>query len=371
MGRTIALVGGGTMGPIVPLLALQRKLAERHPKDGFVWIGTPGGPEKEVVKSLGIPFIALPVAKLPRYISWRWLTWPWDLHKANREAQKIIEQYRPDAVISAGGFTQVPVIRAASKRSIPCLIHQLDFVPLLSNKLVAKYCRLVTTSFVYHHKKLTVPVFRYSMHKYPVEEVPIATPNRYVGRRPVEKDAAAAIFGLDATKPIVLFVGGGTGSRALNTAVENNLEKWLAKTQVIQVTGKGRGLGAQERPGYAKREFLDEQGMFNAYIAADVVVSRAGMGAITDLATLIKAGILVPINHSPQEQNARRLPIPSIIEVPETPQLFAELYRKVSFLLKHPEERQRMGYELHRFMRTDDGTEWANLVERYLPEEDE
>lgn len=357
------------MGPVVPLLALQKKLAQRHPEDKFVWVGTPNGPEKIPIQAQGIPFIALPVAKLPRYFTWKLLTVFWEYQRAKKAAQKFLDDWKPSMIIGTGGYTQVPVIREASKRNIPCAIHQLDYVPLLSNRLVARYCRLITTTFIYHQRKLTVPIFRYSLQM-PVEEMPIATPNRYVGQRIPDKISAMQHFGFDSLRPLILFVGGGTGSRALNAAVETHLDKWLAKAQVLQITGKGRSLGALERPGYVKQDFLNEDDFLRALMAADVVVSRAGMGSITDLATLYRPSILVPINHSPQEQNARRLPR-AVIEVRGTARLFKDLFRQVSYLLNHPQEKLRLGYELHRAIRTDDGTEWANLIERFLPEEEE
>lgn len=369
MARIIALVGGGTMGPVVPLLALQKKLAQSHPEDKFVWVGTPDGPERGPVQAQNIPFVALPVAKLPRYLTWRLFTVLWEYNRAKKAAKIFLDDWKPDMIIGTGGFTQVPVIRMASKRGIPCAIHQLDFVPLLSNRLVAKYCRLITTTFIYHQRKLTVPIFRNSL-QIPVEEMPIATPNRYVGQRIPEKIVAMEHFGFNSSHPLILFVGGGTGSRALNKVVEMHLDKWLTKAQVLQITGKGRSLGAQEKPGYVKREFLNEDDFLRALMAADVVVSRAGMGSITDLATLYRPSILVPINHSPQEQNARRLPL-AVIEVRETSHLFEDLFHQVSHLLNHPQEKLKLGYELHRAIRTDDGSEWANLIERFLPKDDE
>lgn len=369
MALVIALVGGGTMGPIVPLLALQKKLAARHPHAKFVWVGTPDGPERQPVEALGLPFIALPVAKFPRYFSRRLFTWPWDYYQAKKAAQNFLDEWKPDAVIGAGGFTQVPLIRVASRRGIPCAIHQLDFEPLLSNKLVAKHCALITTTFVYHQRKMQVPSFKYS-NKDPVQETPIATPNRYADKRLPERTKAVENFGLDGNRPIILFTGGGTGSRNLNAVVEINLDKWLARVQIIQTTGKGRDLGIPERPGYVKRGFMDAEEMLLAYVAADVVVSRAGMGAITDLATLYKASILVPMKNSPQEKNVSHLGL-AVIGVNESPTLFNDLYRNVVRLLNHHDERVKLGHEIHNKIRTDDGTMWADLLDRLLPDDEE
>jgi UDP-N-acetylglucosamine--N-acetylmuramyl-(pentapeptide) pyrophosphoryl-undecaprenol N-acetylglucosamine transferase len=368
MALVIALAGGGTMGPTAPIIALQKKLAEIHPKAKFVWVGTPDGPEKQPVSELGIPFVSLPVAKFPRYLSRRLFTWPWDYYKARKAAIGFLEEWRPNIVIGAGGFTQVPLIRVASKRGIPCVIHQLDFEPLLSNRLVAKYCALITTTFVYHRRKLIVPIFKFSFGT-PVPEKNIATPNRFATHRTLEKTKAAEFFGLDGSRPIVMFVGGGTGALALNQAVEKHLDKWLGKTQVLHITGK-RGLDAEERPGYAKREFLNEQELFNAYMASDLVVTRGGMGSITDLATLGKPCVFVPITNHSQEKNVMHLGM-SISVIKESPKLFNELYHEVQRLLDHPQERMKLGYALSRTIRTDDGTEWASLIEKLLPEENE
>ncbi|HPN15051.1 MAG TPA: glycosyltransferase [bacterium] len=368
MPRVIALVGGGTMGPVVPLLALQKKLSALHPADKFVWVGTPDGPEKRIIENSDLAFVSLRAAKLPRYLTWKLLTWPFDYYKAKQQAGIFLDDWHPHIIIGAGGFTQVPVMRLAAERGIPCVIHQLDYDPLLSNKLVAKYCRLITTTFVYHKKLLTVPLDKYRNRQ--ADEKRIATPNRFVGLRWPEKIMAAAHFGLDARRPVVLFTGGGTGSLALNQVVENNLDKWLSKIQIIHLTGKGRGLAELERPGYVKREFLDEQDLLNAYAAADVVVSRAGMGAITDLATLSKTSILVPIKNSSQERNAQHLPL-GAVEVKEGPGLFDDIYKQVCHLLKHPDESRRLADELHRSVKTDDGTEWAELIQKFLPEDED
>ncbi|MFA6503341.1 MAG: glycosyltransferase [Patescibacteria group bacterium] len=367
MARVIALVGGGTMGPVVPLLALYKKLAERQPADSFVWVGTPDGPERKAIEELNIPFVPITVAKMPRYFSVKMLTWPFDYLDAAKDAKEFLDKWKPDVVIGAGGFSQVPVIRAAAKRGIVCAVHQLDFEPLLSNRLVARFCKLVTTSFVYHRKHLLVPIFRYSLQNRLTEEVTIATPNRFVGAIVPEKSKAAQYFGLDGSLPTVLFVGGGTGSRLLNEVVENNLDKWLAKVQILQITGKGRGFDAKERPGYAKREFIKQDEMLRAYAAADIVVSRGGMGAIADFAALLKPSIIVPIKNSAQEKNVRHMEL-SVVGVEESANLFEDLYHQICHLFAHPDERLRLAEEIHRALRTDDGTEWADHIEKLLPE---
>jgi len=346
------------MGPTAPLLALYKVLKKRHPQDRFVWAGTGEGPEKGPVSALGIPFATIPTAKFARHFSATWFKFPFSYWSARQAAKAFVDEWKPEIVIGTGGFTQVPVMNAAWRKGIPCVIHQLDFSPTLSNLLVARFCKLITTTFVYHYRKFNVRV----------EEMHIATPNRFAGVEVPERPRAAQYFGLSTDRPIVFVVGGGTGARTLNEALEKDLDRWLTKIQVIHSTGKGRGGHAASRPGYARFEFLNEEQMLYAYAAADVVVSRAGMGSITDLSALNKAAVLVPIPKSHQEKNVRHIPR-GAVEVRQGPGFADDLYRAVVKLLIHREDRVRLASELRRDIKTDNGSEWASLIERLLPED--
>lgn len=358
MARKIALVGGGTMGPTAPLLALHAFWSGQHPRDKFIWIGTNEGPERKPVEARGIPFYTLPSAKIPRYPSIKLFTWPFDYLKARKAARKLLDEHKPDIIIGAGGYTQVPLIRSAARRDTPCIVHQLDFQPGWSNLAVQKHCQVITTSFIYHNKK-----FRNCK-----DEKQIATPNRFADSNPPEPVDAKVHFGFNSQTPVLLVIGGGTGSRALNSVVEQNIGKWLEKVQVLHITGRGRSGNTAEQIGYKRFEFLDRDELLHAYTAADIVISRAGMGGITDLATLSKPTILVPIKGTHQEKNSRHLPI-ATIEVKESDSLFQDLCKNVLRLLKDPQQLQKLGYELHRAVPTDNGAKWASIIERYLPEE--
>lgn len=358
MARTIALVGGGTMGPTAPLFALYDALKKRHPNDRFVWAGTKEGPEYTPIVAHGIPFVVIPSAKFPRYLTIAWLKLPFAYWQAMKASKAFLDEWKPDIVIGTGGFTQVPIMRAAGRRGIPCAIHQLDFVPSLSNKLVSRFCRLITTTFVYHYHKF----------KGKTEDVRIATPNRFADIEAPERARAARYFDLSPDKPIVFFVGGGTGARTLNLTLEKDLDRWLKKIQIIHATGKGRGGPSEPREGYTRYEFMDEEQMLFAYAAADVVVSRAGMGSITDLSALEKAAVLVPIPNSHQEKNARHIPRGAVV-VEQGPDFSEMLYHAVLKLLVHKEDRARLAQELRHEIRTDDGSEWASMIERLLPED--
>lgn len=342
---TILFCGGGTMGPVTPLIAVLRRMREMRPDLRFAWAGTPDGPERAVVEAEGVPFYPIPVAKLARYPNVRWITWPLDYLKASREARRVVSAVRPSLVVSAGGFTSVPVIARAARRGTRCAIHQLDVEPGLSNKAVARRCASVTTSFPYGNAPFPG-----------VKTERVATPCRFAGVRVPTKIEAAKALGLDPDHPAILIVGGGTGAAAINEAVWSVLDDNLDLAHIIHLTGKGKSKRMHERQGYVMKDFLDEREMLNAYAAADVVVSRAGMGGLSDLACLKKAAIIVPIPGSHQERNAERMPYPI---VPQGESFGERLLKETKRLLADADLRASLGERAHAALPTDDGTELA------------
>ena len=356
MNSKILFCGGGTLGPVTPLLAVLRRMREMRPTLKFSWIGTPQGPEAPLVQAEGAAFHALPVAKLARYPSVNWLAFPFAYLTALREARKILEHEHPSAIFSAGGYTQVPVMRVAAKNKIPCAVHQLDYTPLLSNKAVAKQCRLVTVSFGY-------PVSPFGAH---VKTVRVATPCRFAGIPTPERAAAATILGFNPDKPVVFITGGGTGAVALNQAVWEILDELLGQTQVLHLTGQGKMSGAPRREGYKAFEFFNETQMLNAYSAAVLVVSRGGFGSLSELAALSKPSIIVPLPDSPQNQNVRILG-KGIVTVEQSGHFATKLKNSILELLRDRQKRENLGHALHELLPTDNGSElagrWLELLD--------
>lgn len=346
----ILFCGGGTLGPVTPLLAVLRKMRQARPDLEFTWVGTEYGPEAALVEAEGVGFHALPRAALPRYPSARWLTFPFDYLKAARLADEIVRHENPSLVVSAGGFMQVPVMRAAAKRGIPCAIHQLDRVPLLSNKAVAGKCGIVTTSFGYPNSQFAG-----------VKTRQVATPCRFAGIDVPSKDDAAKRLDLDPGRPILFVFGGGTGALAINQALSSTLDELLKIAQIIHLTGKGKDVGhALAHPDYHVYEFFDETKMLDAYAAADLVVSRGGFGALSEMAALKKAAIVIPIPQSPWVENVEALG-DAVRLVRQTDALPRELLSNVSDLMDDAIGRQSLGERLDRALPTDDGSELAGL----------
>lgn len=353
---TILGVGGGSLGPVTPLLATWQALKRLHPEAKLVWIGTPNGPEGPLLTSLKIPFSPLPVAKLPRYPSVRWLTFPFDFLTAKHQAKKLLDRYQPNVIMNAGGFTALPVISEAAKRGIPCVTHQLDVEPGMTNKKVARLCKRVTTSFEYER-----PPF--GDH---VSDEPIATPTRFHLKHLPSKAEALRAFHFEKTKPVILIIGGGTGSLFLNELVHRNLKSWLPFAQVLHSVGTGKATYLAEdnkQKGY-HGVVLFEKDMATAYAAADAVIVRAGIGTLSEVAALKKSAIVIPLEGTHQEANAQAFENQgaAIVMHQKQKDIDTHLQKTLELLVHDQNLRREMGERAHTFFPTDDGTAFAKVI---------
>ena len=290
----IILTGGGTLGPVTPLLALVNAWKQKDAATEFVWIGTPHGPERDVVLSQEIEFYALPVARLPRYVSIEWILLPVKFFAAFVKAFMILRKERPDIIASAGGYTAVPVIYAGWLLGIHAWVHEQDTKPLLTNILTAPLAHWVTTAW-----ERTMGAFPSEITKC------VGNPARQ-SLLEGSKESAVKRFGLKEDLPTVLIFGGGGGASWMNHGMLEIGSDLAKKANVLHLTGKGKMLEPLRtlHENYHAYELLKEE-MADALAVADVVVTRAGMGTITELSALGKASILIPLPNSPQEINAK------------------------------------------------------------------
>ena len=358
----ILFAGGGSLGPVTPLLAAAGVLHGKHKEAKFAWVGTANGPEKAILEKEKIEFdyFVLPTVKLPRYPSVHWLTFPFEWMRVKLLARTLLKKIRPDIVVSAGGFTAVPIVEAAHRMRIPCATHQLDLVPGLANRRIARKCRSVTTSFEYGRAPFGDRV----------NDEWIATPVRFSPDNLPSKTKALHFFHLDHEKPVVFITGGGTGARALNKFITATLDIWLKDNiQIVQTTGIGKeGTKQEKRDGYVAKPLFDPEEMLHAYAAADLVITRGGMGALSELASLKKAMIIVPIPNSHQEANAHAFEErgAAIVVHQDSPSFYDDLISDAKLLMHTPAERTQMGKRASVFLPTDDGTALAERIMNIL-----
>ncbi|MBU0649238.1 UDP-N-acetylglucosamine--N-acetylmuramyl-(pentapeptide) pyrophosphoryl-undecaprenol N-acetylglucosamine transferase [Patescibacteria group bacterium] len=287
----IMLTGGFTLGPVTPLLAVSEELRRRDPLIELFWIGTENGPERGLIQEYHIPFISIATAKFRRYFSIYHLIDNFRFLIGLCQAAYHLARIRPQVIVSAGGFISVPVVIAGWLMGVPAFIHQQDARSGFANKIMSPFAKAITVSF-----KKSLDDFRGKKVHWtgnPVREDIFHTFRR----------EAFEYFDLDPNRPVLLALGGGTGARSINQILAQSLPEILKICQVIHIAGPGKAGGLNPEPGYRVYQLLTE-GMPYAYDIADLVVSRAGMGTLTELSALSKPTILIPIPDSHQENNA-------------------------------------------------------------------
>ncbi|PIR02925.1 MAG: hypothetical protein COV60_03090 [Candidatus Magasanikbacteria bacterium CG11_big_fil_rev_8_21_14_0_20_43_7] len=327
--------GGGTLGPVTPLLAIWDVLHDAHPKATAVWVGTNTGPEKSLVEQKGMLFFTIPSGKFRRYISLMNIVDSIKVVGGFFASLRLLLDERPDVCISAGGFTSVPVHVVAWLLGIPTWIHQQDVGVSLSNRVLSPFATQITTA-------LEVSVSQFSKKK-----------TLWLGN-PIRRDLfhgskarAMKIFHLDPTLPIIFVTGGGTGSQRVNQLVVEAVQHLKTHAQVIHLTGRDRPQELVMRAvthfdNYQIHQFFSDE-MKDAYAVADLVISRAGFGTISEIAALGKPAILIP-KPGHQEQNVRFLAkAHAVVVVDERTADGNYLAKKIRELLSNKSDMVRLG----------------------------
>jgi UDP-N-acetylglucosamine--N-acetylmuramyl-(pentapeptide) pyrophosphoryl-undecaprenol N-acetylglucosamine transferase len=282
----IVFSGGGTLGPVTPLLAVASAYHEKYPDTEFVWVGTKNGPEKALVEKSNIRFITLPAGKWRRYFSL------WNIFDIFRFAAGFLQaivfiiREKPALLVSAGGYVSVPLHFAGAMLGVKTWIHQQDYQVGLANRLMSQTADLITVAL---KKNLS----SFNLNK----TVWLGNPVRgelFLG----DKQRAKEFFGIKSDLPVVLAMGGGTGSLKVNQLVVEAISHLRGICEVIHLSGKER---PQELVDHAAKffdhyhhyQFLNTE-MADAYAIADIVISRGGFGSISEIAALHKSAILIP-----------------------------------------------------------------------------
>lgn len=297
----IFFCGGGTMGPVTPLLATIEKLKALKPEAVPVWIGTRKGVEREPVVRAGIEYHAISAAKLRRYFDVRTLFVPFIAAAAVVESAWLIWKFGPKAVVVSGSYVQVPLVMVARMFGVPVVLLQLDVIPGLANRISAFDAKKIVTA---------LPLSPSPFGKFP--SVAVGSPVRRLvcdiidpSARAAARSAALKRWGIDGTKPTILVLGGGTGAQSLNEKIIRVSDGLLKDANLLIVAGKGKIPVTGSRDGMVIVEFLNEE-LAEAFAVADLAVSRAGFGTISELGVLGIPAVLVPLVGQ-QEQNAAYL----------------------------------------------------------------
>ena len=286
----IIISGGGTGGHIFPAVSIANAIKEQHPEAEILFVGAEGRMEMQLVPAAGYQIIGLPVAGFDRKHLLKNISVLIKLMKSQIKARRIIKEFKPDAAVGVGGYASGPTLKVAGSMGIPTLIQEQNSYAGVTNKLLAK-------------KACKICVAYEGMERFFDKEKIILTGNpvrQNLLNQQMSREDAIRSFNLDPTKKTVLIVGGSLGARTINNCVLNGLDQIRQSgVQFIWQTGKFYINEAKEKVGQAENypmlhttDFITD--MAAAYSAADLVISRAGAGSISEFCLLGKPVILVP-----------------------------------------------------------------------------
>ncbi len=309
----IIFVGGETAGPIMPLLALAQAWIEKDPSINPIFLDIPDSVAAHIIPKASFTFQTMTAGKLRRYWSWNNLLSPLLILIGLVRSLFLFAKLRPKLVVGAGGYVQVPVILAAWIMRIPRAIHQQDIIPSFSNRSVSLLANRITVTF---EKSLKDFSQGSGFEKDFGEDTKIywtGNPSHLDDRFVLSEQAKAEaqkLFCLDKKWPTILILGGGSGAAGLNDVVRENLPDLLKTAQVIHSAGVGKMVHpsttlSERQERYHQYEFIDRMDL--AYAVADIVISRAGVGTLTELSKLGIPSLVIPMPNSHQEWNAKYL----------------------------------------------------------------
>ncbi|MDP2630355.1 MAG: glycosyltransferase [Candidatus Uhrbacteria bacterium] len=302
----IIFTGGGTLGSVTPQLVIYEELKARYALQGTsvdaLWIGTGTGPEKDIVSIYHIPFVSIVAGKLRRYFSVRNFFDPFLTFAGIVQALWHIWRFRPDIIVHAAGYVGVPVLAAGYALGKKSITLQIDFQPSLSNLIGARFSSAV--GIVTEKQKKYFP-----SQKTHIVGVPTRVPSsgEHYEELVRTQRGLRQRLGIKDGESVIMITGGGTGARSLNELVEQSISLLCECAHVIHVTGKGKEGKSEElaRRHTTYHPFEFPRGEMIALEAlSDVVVTRAGMGTLSELSALGKPIIIIPISKSHQEKNA-------------------------------------------------------------------
>ncbi|MBK7628926.1 MAG: undecaprenyldiphospho-muramoylpentapeptide beta-N-acetylglucosaminyltransferase [Bacteroidales bacterium] len=301
----IIISGGGTGGHIFPAISIANALRKIEPEIEILFVGAEGRMEMEKIPAAGYRIIGLPVAGLYRSLTLKNFKVILKLFKSLKMAKKVIKEFKPDVVVGVGGYASGPVLRQAGKMKIPTLIQEQNSYAGVTNKILAKKASVICVAYD-------------EMDKYfPAEKI-IKTGNpvrqNFDSLKEIE-DEALNFFNLKKGLPVILILGGSLGAGTINNALSDNLEKMkTADCQWLWQTGKHYFENVKALVSVSCTNNISVYGFINrmdlAYAAADIIVSRAGAGTISELCLVGKPVILIPspnVAEDHQTKNAQAL----------------------------------------------------------------
>jgi len=346
----ILLTGGGTAGHIWPIIAVA-EILEKNARIKFLYVGSYGGPEKNIAKDFGVPFRRVLVGKWRNYFS---LSNFWDLIKTFIgivQALFIVLFFKPNVIFAKGGYVTVPVLFWANLFKISVITHESDIILGKANRWAAKFAKKICLGFPlkYYQGLDNLPIEKFVYTGTPVRK-------EFLGKTPIERE-----------KPTILFTGGSQGSAKMNLLISEILPELIKKYEILHLAGEKKLENLKESENYHPIGFSKE--MARLMRNADLIITRAGANTLAEISALGKPAVLIPLptaylDH--QNANAQIYQEHNAAVVCSEKNLTgSSLLSIIDRLMEDDKLRYLLGHHAKEFSRPDAGQEIIDLLFEY------
>lgn len=358
----ILMSGGGTGGHIFPAIAIAQEIQKRFPNAEFLFIGAEGKMEMEKVPQAGFKIVGLNISGFNRSSLLANFKLPFKLISSLWKARKVIKNFNPDFAVGTGGFASGPALFVASQMGVPIFIQEQNSLPGKTNIFLSKKAKAIFTAYP-------------DMQKFFGD-----TPTHFLGNPIrsniitdlIDKSDAKEKLGLDKNKLTILSVGGSLGAKTLNDAWDKYSELLIERGfQLIWQTGKNytnsQDVGYEQKDSLLKQTFITDMAL--AYSAADIIVSRAGAIAISELVVVGKPILLVPFPFAAEDhqtKNALTLVEKNAAKMVKDSEMNEKFWSTLMELCENENLRKEMSENIQFFAKPNATEEIVDKIQREL-----
>ncbi|MDE6197996.1 MAG: undecaprenyldiphospho-muramoylpentapeptide beta-N-acetylglucosaminyltransferase [Muribaculaceae bacterium] len=358
----VLISGGGTGGHIFPALSIADAVEREFPGAEILFVGAENRMEMQRVPAAGYDIVGLPVCGFDRNRLWRNFGVIVKLFKSMRMARRIVRDFKPDVAVGVGGYASGPTLKAAQRAGVPTVIQEQNSYAGVTNKLLASRADRICVAYPGMEKFF--PAEKIVMTGNPVRKA-ILEPG-------MTRQEAKAKLGFDPDMPLVLVVGGSLGARTLNNAMLKAIDSGEAAKVSFGIMWQC-GSRDRARCEEAVRDTLPDNvrlsefisDMATAYCAADLVVSRAGAGTISELELLGKPAVLVPspnVAEDHQRHNAQALAERGAAAMVLDIDAEAQLWRNICTIVENPETLRLLSENISALALRDSDRQIVNTI---------
>ncbi len=355
------LSGGGTGGHIYPAIAIADALKVKYPTAEFLFVGSQDRMEMEKVPAAGYKIEGLWIAGLQRKLTFANLMFPFKLISSLIKSARIIRKFKPDAVIGTGGFASGPLLEMATRSGKPTLIQEQNSFAGITNKLLAK--KVDTICVAYENMQQFFPSEKIVITGNPVRQDLLDINSK--------RETGIAKYNLDASKKTLLVLGGSLGARAINKLIDNELQFILDQNvQVLWQCGKIYYEEYKHHNASADVQvvpFIDTMDL--AYASADIIISRAGAGSVSELALVGKPVIFIPspnVAEDHQTKNAEAIVGKDAALLIKEKELDGEFRNQFSGLINDENRQEILGANILKLAKPNATQQIVDQIEQML-----